>query len=103
MRQRNGESIETTLLEKVVDSFVALGIDESDTSRQNLDVYKEAFEKPFLVATEDYYKAESDAFIAENSINDYMRKAEVRLKEEEDRVELFLHQSSRKNVWSNSM
>jgi cullin 1 len=97
-RQRNGETVDTTLLERVVESLVALGIDETDTNRTNLDVYKASFEDPFLESTEAYYKAESDAFIAENSVTDYMAKAEARLKEEEDRVDMYLHASSRKTL-----
>lgn len=77
---------------------MALGLDEADTNRQNLDVYKASFEIPFLQATEAFYKAESETFVAKNSVVDYMIKAETRLKEEEDRVDMYLHQSSRKSV-----
>ncbi len=78
---------------------VALGLDESETgSRSNLDVYKEHFQLPFIQATEAYYRAESDAFLAENSISDYLKKAEARLAQEEARVERYLHSSSRKSV-----
>ncbi|KAJ1591174.1 hypothetical protein NDA11_006788 [Ustilago hordei] len=94
-KQRNGEVIEASLVKKVVDSLVSLGLDETDTNRQNLDVYRQEFEKPFIEATEVYYTAESDAFVSQNTATDYMKKAEIRLKEEEDRVELYLHASTR--------
>lgn len=94
-KQRNGEVIEASLVKKVVDSLVSLGLDETDTNRQNLDVYRQEFEKPFIEATEVYYTAESDAFVSQNTATDYMKKAETRLKEEEDRVELYLHASTR--------
>lgn len=126
-KQRNGEVIETSLVKKVIDSLgdyslvyrlsrksrhtahiltvcvpishtVSLGLDETDTNRQNLDVYRADFERPFISATEVYYKTESDAFVAENSVTDYMKKAEARLKEEEDRIELYLHPSTRGKV-----
>ena len=45
-KQRNGETIDQTLVKKIVDSFVSLGLDESDTNKQSLDVYKEHFETP---------------------------------------------------------
>lgn len=77
---------------------VSLGLDESDSTKQNLEVYRTDFEAIFLQATELYYKAESDAFVAENSVVDYMKKAETRLKEEEDRIELYLHPSTRVKV-----
>lgn len=97
-KQRNGETIESDLVKKVIDSFVSLGLDETDTNRQNLEVYREAFEKPFLAATEVYYTAESQAYIGENSITEYMKKAEARLSEEENRVDVYLHASTRKSL-----
>jgi cullin 1 len=77
---------------------VSLGLDESDSNRQNLDVYKESFEVPFLQETERYYRFESESFIAKTSVPDYMQKAEMRLKEEENRVDMYLHLSSRRMV-----
>ena len=79
-----------------MDSFVSLGIDESDLNKASLDNYKEHFEIPFLGGTEVYYKHESESFVAENSVSDYLKKAEERLKEEEDRVERYLHTTTRK-------
>ncbi|CCG83357.1 Cullin [Taphrina deformans PYCC 5710] len=93
-RQRNGEVIETTLIKNIVDSYVSLGLDEEDPTKPTIDVYRDYFGKPFLEATEKYYKAESEKFVLENSVSDYMKKAETRLHEEEGRVELYLHQSS---------
>lgn len=68
--------------QKVVDLFVSLGLDEADTNEACLDIYEDHFELPFINATE---KQESDSFLAENSISDYLPKAEGRLKEEEGR------------------
>lgn len=97
-KQRNGEVIETSLIKKVIDSLVSLGLDELDSTKQNLEVYRADFEILFLQATELYYKAESDSYVTENSVVDYMKKAETRLKEEEDRIELYLHPSTRPKV-----
>ncbi|KAN0060623.1 ubiquitin ligase (cullin) of SCF [Thecaphora frezii] len=99
-KQRNGETIDASLVKNVLDSFVSLGLDEADTNRLNLEVYKQEFEKPFLEATELFYKAESDSFVAQNSVTDYMKKAEARLKEEEDRVELYLHNTTKAKLIS---
>jgi cullin 1 len=75
-----------------VDScVVSLGLDESDSAKSTLDVYKKHFEVPFIAATTDYYRTESKHFVAENSVVEYMNKAEARLNEEEKRVELYLH------------
>jgi cullin 1 len=89
-KQRNGETIEQSQIKSVVDSFVSLGLDEADSSKSTLDVYKEFFEKPFLEATAQYYNNESKQFLAENSVVEYMKKAEARLEEEKERVPLYL-------------
>ncbi|KAH6912520.1 Cullin-1 [Coprinopsis sp. MPI-PUGE-AT-0042] len=94
--QRNGDTIDQGLVKKVVDSFVSLGLDEGDTNKECLDVYREHFEMPFLDSTEIYYKHESEGFLASNSVSDYLKKAEERLREEEDRVERYLNTSTRK-------
>jgi len=91
-KQRNGETIEHGQIKQVVDSFVSLGLDEADTSKSTLDVYRWHFERPFLEATKEFYQAESKQFVAENSVVEYMKKAEIRLAEEEERVNMFLHQ-----------
>ena len=89
-KQRNGDSIEQSHIKSIVDSFVALGLDEADSTKGTLDVYKAWFERPFLAATEEYYTAESKQFLAENSVVEYMKKAEARLQEERERVSLYL-------------
>jgi cullin 1 len=78
--------------------LVSLGIDHNDSSKSNLDVYRDYFEKEFIDATEVYYKTESEKFISENSIPDYMKKAEARLSEEEGRVQMYLHPSTHKTL-----
>ena len=76
-----------------------LGLDENDTSRKTLDIYKKYFEEAFLVATKTYYAMESERFLAANSVVEYLRKAEGRLKEEESRVDLYLDESTMKPVF----
>ncbi|KAI6827990.1 Cullin-domain-containing protein [Hortaea werneckii] len=89
-KQRNGETIEQSKVKQVVDSLVAIGIDEADSTKTNLEVYHRYFEKPYIEATQKYYENESQSFLAENSVVDYMKKAERRLDEEKERVPLFL-------------
>lgn len=90
-KHRNGETIEHNQIKLVVDSFISLGLDEADSSKPTLDVYRFHFERPFLEATKVFYQNESKQFVAENSVVEYMKKAETRLLEEEQRVPLYLH------------
>ena len=91
-KQRDGETIEQSQIKSIVDSFVSLGLDETDNTKSTLDVYRFNFEKPFLDATTQYYQEESAQFVAQNPVVEYMKKAETRLQEEKDRVGLYLHQ-----------
>lgn len=89
-KQRNGETIEQSQIKSVVDSFVSLGIDEQDSTKTNLEVYRQYFEKPYLEATKKYYVNESGQYLAENTVVEYMKKAEQRLEEEKERVPMYL-------------
>ncbi|MCJ1312092.1 hypothetical protein MMC25_005766 [Agyrium rufum] len=90
-KQRNGEIIEQSMIKSVVDSFVSLGLDDADSTKSTLDVYRFYFEKPFIAATKTYYQQESSQFVSENSVVEYMKKAEKRLEEEKERVTNYLH------------
>ncbi|KAI8051205.1 Cullin [Syncephalis plumigaleata] len=93
-RERNGETIETKLINIVKDSFVTLGLEESDPSQPDLKLYVQHFEQPFIETTKQYYHNESDRFISKNPITEYMKQAETRLKEEEERVKKYLHRET---------
>ena len=97
-KQRNGETIDQMQIKAIVDSFVSLGLDENDSTKSTLEVYRFHFEKPFIAATRTYYANESKRFVAENSVVEYMKKAEVRLDEEKERVGLYLHQDIMKRL-----
>ena len=62
-KQRDGETIEQAQIKSVVNSFVSLGLDETDSTKSTLDVYRFHFEKPFIAATTKYYDEESAQFI----------------------------------------
>ncbi|KAG7441592.1 putative SCF complex member Cullin 1 [Guyanagaster necrorhizus] len=95
-RQRNGEMIDRGLVRKVVLFFVSFGLDNFDLNKECLEVYKEYIEPQFIKATDQSYKKESEAFLAENTVSDYLDKADECLWEEEDRVERYLHTKTRK-------
>ncbi|KAL5512777.1 hypothetical protein ACEPAG_3043 [Sanghuangporus baumii] len=78
------------LLFSLIDTFVSLGVEETGSNRQSLDVYDEYFETPFIAATEIYYRQESTGLLTINSVSDYLKKVGERLKEERDRASLYL-------------
>ncbi|KAI5298864.1 hypothetical protein KEM55_002843, partial [Ascosphaera atra] len=90
-KQRNGETIEQSQVKAVVDSYVSLGLDPNDSTKTTLEIYRNYFCVPFVEATRVYYANEARHFIAENSIVEYMKKAQTRLDEEKARIDLFLH------------
>lgn len=90
-RQRNGETIEQTQIKAIVDSYVSLGLDQNDHSKTTLEIFQTYFSVPFVAATRIYYENEARQFVAENSVVEYMKKAEARLDEENARITLYLH------------
>lgn len=94
-QQRHDDTVDPGLLKKVVDSFVSLGIDETDTNKVCLDVYEEHFENPFINATKERYKQQSESFLAGSDILDYLKRVEKQLREDEDRVEKYLNMRTR--------
>ncbi|VDN31886.1 unnamed protein product [Gongylonema pulchrum] len=107
-RERNSEKINRKLISGVIQSYVELGVNETDTSTTassspavpqvdrlpKLRVYREHFEKHFIAETESYYATEAADFIATNPVTEYMKKVEIRLKEEKERCDLYLHEST---------
>lgn len=77
---------------------MSLGLSKDRPKETTLDVYNTAFCEDFLNATETYYLAESTQFISMNSVADYMKKVESRLKEETERVQKYLHPSTQEPV-----
>jgi len=83
-RERSGEMIERGLIKNLTAMLVEL----------SREVYQRDFEQPFLQATANFYTSESNEYISQNSASDYMRKAELRLTEESDRVAHYLDAST---------
>lgn len=73
-KQRNGETINTTVVKSISDSFGLLGRDENDSTKSTLGVYRKYFELPFLEATSAYYVIESKKLMARNNVAEYMKK-----------------------------
>ncbi len=78
--ERNGEKIDRTLMKAMTTMLIDLGV----------PVYEEDFEGPFLAATTEFYQAEAQANIASCDCPEYLRRAELRLAQEVDRVQGYL-------------
>mmetsp|Transcript_20177 Transcript_20177/g.47032 ORF Transcript_20177/g.47032 Transcript_20177/m.47032 type:complete len:754 (+) Transcript_20177:60-2321(+) len=82
--ERQGEHIDQDLVKGVIDMFIDLGIG-------NLTIYQSEFEEAFLPATTDYFVRQASGWLSEDSFPEYLRKSELALNAEEQRVTNYLH------------
>lgn len=95
-RQRNNEIVDTSVISVAVKSMVFLGIDTNDLKKPNLMVYAKCFENEYIERTAEYYRKESDLFLSQHSVVDYMIKCENRLAEEISRSNNYLEERSKR-------
>ncbi|KAJ2401433.1 ubiquitin ligase (cullin) of SCF [Coemansia sp. RSA 2559] len=93
-RIRDGQIADITMVKSVADSFVALGSDDIGTGSKKMEVYDKYFLRPFIEATVQYYGAESERLLQESTIREYMVRVAERIKEEDERADIYLHESS---------
>lgn len=55
-----------------------------------LKIYRDNFEKAYLDATQAFYRAKAPEYLAANGVQNYMRYADLKLKEEEQRATRYL-------------
>ncbi|KAG9147355.1 hypothetical protein Leryth_021426 [Lithospermum erythrorhizon] len=87
-RERTAEVINRGLMRNIVKMLMDIGP----------SVYQEDFEKPFLEVSADFYRAESQKFIECCDCGDYLKKAEMRLNEEIERVSHYLDTKSEAKI-----
>ncbi|GFN79945.1 cullin-4a [Plakobranchus ocellatus] len=83
-RERNGEAVNRQLLKSLLRML------------SDLNIYQTAFEKKFLDATELLYTAEGKRLVQEREVSEYLLHVDKRLAEENERLLLYLDQSTRK-------
>jgi len=86
-QERHGEHIDQELVKGIIDMFIDLGLGSPN-------VYNKEFEEAFLPATSDYFVRQASGWLSEDSFPEYLRKAEVALNAEEQRVTHYLHRST---------
>ncbi len=57
-------------------------------------IYRENFEKTYIEATERFYKTKAPEYLRLNGVENYMKYAETKLKEEEIRAQKYLESCS---------
>jgi cullin 3 len=70
-RERRGEVVHRGALREACAMLMTLSIND------NRKVYIEDFEEPFLEQSREFYKVESERFLAENSASVYIKKGKV--------------------------
>jgi cullin 3 len=89
-RERLGDVINRGLMRSITKMLMDLGP----------AVYQDNFEKPFLDVSTRFYSGESREFIGCCDCGNYLKKAEMRLNEEMERVSHYLDVGSEANITS---
>ncbi|KAK9835086.1 hypothetical protein WJX84_008857, partial [Apatococcus fuscideae] len=89
-RERNGEMIERALIKSITTMLMDLGP----------DVYRREFEDAYLTKASEFFKVEAQEYISTCNCPDYLRRAELRLKEESERVLHYLDPISEPKITS---
>lgn len=69
-KERNGEIIDRVLMKNCLSMLV-------DVNVNTADVYQEEFERDFLAETRNFYQHESQEFMSQNTVPDYLKKVLV--------------------------
>ncbi|XP_022710351.1 cullin-3-like isoform X2 [Varroa jacobsoni] len=91
MKERRGEVVDRSAIKNACQMLVILGI-------QNRTVYEEDFERPFLQQSTEFYRSESQRFLADNSASSYVAKVEQRINEESQRAKHYLDEGTEEAI-----
>lgn len=87
-RERDGEIIDRALIKNVLDIFIEVGMG-------NMEYYEADFEARLLEQTGLHCRQQAASWFAEDSCPEYLLKAEAVLTKEEERVDKYLHASTK--------
>ncbi|XP_050435823.1 cullin-5 [Adelges cooleyi] len=88
--ERNGEAFDSQLVIGVRESYVNLCSNPED----KLQIYRQYFEKAYIDTTESFYKAKAPEYLELHGVQNYMKYADIKLREEEVRAQKYLEPSS---------
>ncbi|XP_035734939.1 cullin-5-like [Vespa mandarinia] len=88
--ERNGEAFDSQLVIGVRESYVNLCSNTAD----KLQIYRENFEAAYIEATEAFYWVKAPEQLSLHGVENYMRYAESKLREEELRAQKYLEPNS---------
>lgn len=88
--ERNGEAFDSQLVIGVRESYVNLCSNPDD----HLQIYRENFEAAYIESTDMFYKLKAAEYLAENGVISYMKYADTKLREEEQRAQKYLEAGS---------
>lgn len=90
-KERRGELTDRSAIKNACQMLMTLGI-------ETRNVYYEDFEEPFLQQSAEFYRLESQNFLAENSASVYIRKVDERIREESERANHYLDKSTESRI-----
>jgi len=70
--------------------IVNIAVNLSSDCEDKLKIYRDNFEKAYLDATQAFYRAKAPEYLDANGVQNYMRYADQKLKEEEQRASRYL-------------
>ncbi|RVE64172.1 hypothetical protein OJAV_G00143850 [Oryzias javanicus] len=84
--ERLGEAFDSQLVIGVRESYVNLCSNPED----KLQIYRDNFEKAYMDSTERFYRTQAPSYLHQNGVQNYMKYAESKLREEEKRALRYL-------------
>lgn len=94
---RKGMSVNQKVISGIVHSLAEV---EDYKKEDTLELYREAFERPFLESTSEYYRIEAERYRSELNCSEYMKKVLQIIDMETLRCTKFIHGSSKDKVIS---
>eukprot|EP00798_Chlamydomonas_sp_ICE-L_P016007 gene16007-22145_t len=87
-KERDGELIDRILVKNVLGIFIEVGMG-------GMESYERDFEEHLLSETASFFKRKAAEWVEQDSCPDYMVKAEECLKQEEERVDNYFHNTTK--------